>query len=220
MTEDPRWEEMHARTGDNLAAAREILKDAGTVTRWSRKLVDDVRRDREARQRDREARQQGPEPQAAAPDMVPAAPPDAVPAAPPDAGRRFGDFVLVVRLARDLDLVESPQLLRLLQNLATGQGEVRQSYLEEQGVEGQQRLEGQIERRYLVLENRQVVVDLRGVKIVDGSGLSCLIAGHRALVATGLRLAVLLTPASQPARVFGMTNLGKIIPSFGSLDEL
>ena len=218
MTNDPRWEEMHARTGDNLAASREILKDAGTVTHWSRKLVDDVQRQQEARQQKREARQQEREAQQEerkAWQQGRAAQSSDQEAVLGNPLQVRGNFVLVIRLVRDLDLMASPQLLRLLQSLATGQGEVRRSYFEERG------LEGRIERRYLVLENRQVVVvDMRGVQVADGSGLSCLVAGHRALAATGLRLVVLLAPGSQPARVFGMTNMKTIIPAFGSLDEL
>ncbi len=207
------WEEIHARTGDNLAASREILKDAGTVTRWSRQLREKVQQQKQARQEERVARQQGGETrqQANLPDADPL-PSDLVETVTGGSAETVtGEFVLVVRLDLDLDLMKSPQLLRLFEGLAAGQG-----------TAGGLRLEHQVlEDRSLVFRGQcPVVVDLREVKTVDGSGLSCLVAGHRLLVAVGLRLVLLLLPASQPARVFDMTNMAKIIPAFGSLDEL
>ena len=49
MADDLPWEQIHARTRDNLAASREILKDAATVTCRSRKLQEEVRQQEAAR---------------------------------------------------------------------------------------------------------------------------------------------------------------------------
>lgn len=201
MFEEMRWEQMHERTGNNLAAAREIMKDAATVLHWSQKLMEEVQQKQEARQQKQEARQENPE---AASSDVPSA--------------KRGYFVLVICLKRDLDLRASPLLLRLLKSLATGQSEIGRPQLENRSRE---QAEAQAEERYLVLERRHaVVVDLRDVKVMDGSGLSCLISGHRALAASGLRLVVLLAPGSQPKRVFEGAGLEKIILALGSLDEM
>ena len=101
------WEKMPARTEDNLAASRELLKDADAVACWSR-------------------------------------------TAP---GGGAGRQVVVARLQHDLDLAHSPQLLAWLRSFAAPDP---------------------------AAGTQEVVVDLRDVTLIDGSGLSCLVTGHRA----------------------------------------
>ena len=216
MPEELLWEQILARTNDNLAAAREIMKDAGTVTRWSQRITENVRQGRAARQSQREQRQAERETRQAEREEQPE---EEQPEEEQPVGRVSEQSVLVVRLERGFDLFSSPSLQRLLLDLAAA-ADLRAGDVDLQAslAAAADLLAG--EEPQLLEDLQAVVVDLRGVDLMDMSGVACLIAGHRALARSGPRLMVLLAPESQPQRVFAARSLGRIIPAFGSLDEM
>jgi anti-sigma B factor antagonist len=64
-----------------------------------------------------------------------------------------------------------------------------------------------------------VVVDMTGTRFCDSAGLSVLAGAHRRAVAEGGELRLVIPADGSVVRVLTLTGLGRVIPSFGSLEE-
>ncbi len=64
-----------------------------------------------------------------------------------------------------------------------------------------------------------VVVDMTGTRFCDSAGLSVLAGAHRRAVAEGGELRLIIPADGSVVRVMTLTGLGRVIPSFGTLEE-
>jgi len=64
-----------------------------------------------------------------------------------------------------------------------------------------------------------VVVDMTGTRFCDSAGLSVLAGAHRRAVAEGGELRLVIPADGSVVRVLTLTGLGRVIPSFGSVEE-
>jgi anti-sigma B factor antagonist len=62
------------------------------------------------------------------------------------------------------------------------------------------------------------VVDMSRTRFCDSAGLHALVAAHRRSLATGSQVRLVICTAAV-LRIFGLTGMDRVIPSFTSLDE-
>ena len=79
-------------------------------------------------------------------------------------------------------------------------------------------LDPEIERASAGPGARTVVLDLRGVRFVDSSGLRCILLAQAALARAGRRLALVRGPAAVQ-RVFSVTRMDEQLPFADDVEE-